>query len=54
MYGVPDKLKDFLTSKKDIREGIEVNPQENFRLKDEDVFEENPSMKQAQTQASSF
>jgi hypothetical protein len=26
VYGVPDKLKDFLTSKKDIREGIEVNP----------------------------
>jgi hypothetical protein len=28
IYGVPDKLKDYATSKKDIREGVEVNPDE--------------------------
>jgi hypothetical protein len=37
---VPDKLKDYATSKKDIREGVEVNPDEQFRLKKEDIYEE--------------
>lgn len=26
VYGVPDKLKDYATSKKDISNGVEVNP----------------------------
>lgn len=28
VYGVPDKLKDYATSKKDISNGMEVNPKE--------------------------
>jgi hypothetical protein len=28
VYGVPDHLKDYHTSKKDISNGLEVNPQE--------------------------
>ncbi len=28
IYGVPDKLKDYATTKKDIREGVEINPDE--------------------------
>ena len=42
VYGVPDKLKDYATSKKDIREGVEVNPDEQFREKKEDIYEEKP------------
>lgn len=45
VYGVPDKLKDYHTSKKDISNGIEVNPQENFRLHGEDIYEEKPGAK---------
>jgi len=40
VYGVPDKLKDYHTSKKDISNGIEVNPQENFRIHSEDIYDE--------------
>ena len=34
VYGVPSKLKEFHTSKKDISQGVEVNPPEEFRLAD--------------------
>ena len=40
IYAVPDRLRDYATSKKDIKEGVEVNPDEQFRLKKEDIYEE--------------
>lgn len=40
VYGVPDKLKDYATSKKDINNGVEVNPKEDYRLKKEDRYED--------------
>lgn len=40
VYGVPDKLKDYATSKKDISNGVEVNPQEQFRLHKEDIYDD--------------
>lgn len=40
VYGVPFKLKEFHTSKKDISQGVEVNPPEEFRLSNEDIYEE--------------
>ena len=39
LYGVPDQLKEYHTSKKDIMNGLEVNPQEKYRLKNEDVYD---------------
>jgi hypothetical protein len=45
IYGVPDKLKDYATSKKDISQGIEVNPKEEYRLQKEDGFEEKGGSK---------
>ena len=45
VYGVPDKLKEYHTSKKDISIGIEVNPQENFRIHGEDIYDESASAK---------
>ena len=45
VYGVPDKLKDYATSKKDISNGVEVNPKEQYRLKKEDLYEEKASSK---------
>ena len=38
VYGVHDKLKDYATSKKDINNGVEVNPKEDYRLKKEDKY----------------
>lgn len=38
LYGVPDQLKEYHTSKKDIMNGLEVNPQEKYRLKEEDIY----------------
>jgi hypothetical protein len=32
LYGVPDQLKEYHTSKKDIMNGLEVNPQEKEPL----------------------
>jgi hypothetical protein len=54
VYGVPDKLKDYATSKKDISNGVEVNPREEYRLHNEDKFPENgggggPSMSTAES-----
>lgn len=43
VYGVPDKLKDFHTSKRDISEGNEIDPEERFRLKSEDIYPEDTS-----------
>ena len=43
VYGVPDKLKDFHTSKRDISEGNEIDPEERFRIKSEDVYPEDPT-----------
>jgi hypothetical protein len=40
VYGVPDRLKDYATSKKDISNGVEVNPKEEYRLRKEDQYEE--------------
>jgi hypothetical protein len=44
---VPDKLRDYATSKKDIKEGVEVNPDEQFRMKKEDIYEAKYSNKPA-------
>jgi len=38
---VPDKLKDYATSKKDISNGVEVNPREEYRIHTEDKFPES-------------
>ena len=35
---MPDQLKEYHTSKKDIMNGLEVNPQEKYRLKEEDIY----------------
>ena len=43
VYGVPDKLKDYHTSKRDISEGNEVDPEERYRLKSEDIYPEDPN-----------
>lgn len=48
VYGVPDKVKEYHTSKKDISNGIEINPQENYRLNEEDIYEENLAAKAKQ------
>ena len=40
VYGVPDSLKDYHTSKRDVTEGIVVIPKNEFRLKDEDIYPE--------------
>ena len=40
IYGIPFKLKEYQTSKKDISEGHEFTPPNDFRLKDEDIYEE--------------
>ena len=38
VYGVPQDLKDFHTTKKDISSGMEVIPKDEFRLHNEDKF----------------
>ncbi len=46
IYGVPHtKLKDYATGKKDMKKGIEIIPEENYRLHHEDIYEsqEKPS-----------
>lgn len=32
------KLKDYATSKKDMRKGVEIVPEENYRLRNEDNY----------------
>lgn len=39
VYGVPNKLNDYHTTKKDIAAGLEVNPQETYRIESEDIYE---------------
>ena len=39
IYGVPGKVKEFSTSKKDIKGGLERQPPEGYRLRNEDLFE---------------
>ena len=43
VYAVPDRLKDFHTSKRDISEGNEIDPDEKFRLRGEDQYPEDPN-----------
>jgi hypothetical protein len=31
------KLKDYATSKKDMKKGTEISPEENYRLRNEDI-----------------
>ena len=39
IYGIPQKgLKDYATSKKDIKKGIEVTLDETHRLRQEDIY----------------
>lgn len=40
VYGVPQKLKEFHTSKKDIAKNCEIRPPDSYRLADEDIFPE--------------
>lgn len=47
VFGVPDKLKDFATSKKDIYNGVEVNPKDEYRLKEEDIYKDVPKSQQS-------
>jgi len=39
IYGVPGKVKEFSTSKKDIKAGLEKEPPASYRLRNEDTFE---------------
>lgn len=32
------KLKDYATSKKDMKKGVEIVPEENYRLRNEDLY----------------
>ena len=32
------KLKDYATSKKDMKKGVEIVPEENYRLRNEDKY----------------
>ena len=43
VYGVQESLKDYHTTKRDISEGNEIDPEEKFRIKNEDVYPENPN-----------
>ena len=38
VYGVPENLKAYHTSKKDIQQGLEVVPQEIYRMYKEDIY----------------
>ena len=42
VYGVPNTLKEFGTSKKDNAAGLNVIPTAQYRLKSEDLFQEDP------------
>jgi hypothetical protein len=32
------KLKDYSTSKKDMKRGVEIVPEDNYRMRDEDIY----------------
>lgn len=56
IYGVPGKLKDIATSKKDIKNGTERMPPDQYRMKEEDLYEpvtESKSQTQSTTAGSS-
>lgn len=39
VYGVPvGKLKDYSTSKKDMKRGVEILPEDNYRIRSEDIY----------------
>ncbi len=39
VYGVPvGKLKDYSTSKKDMKRGVEIVPEDNYRIRSEDIY----------------
>jgi hypothetical protein len=39
VFGVPaGKLKDYSTSKKDMKRGVEIVPEDNYRMRDEDIY----------------
>ena len=48
IYGVPyAKLKDYTTSKKDMKKGVEIMPEKEYRLKADDLYtdsEEGPKI----------
>ena len=46
IYGIPFKLKEYQTSKKDISEGHEFTPPSDFRLKNEDIYDEEEKVRQ--------
>ena len=39
IYGVPSKLKEFATSKKDIKNGSEKLPPDSYHMKSENLYE---------------
>jgi len=41
VFGVPDRLKDYHTSKRDIEHGTEVEPDPKYRRRSEDRYSEN-------------
>ena len=43
VYGVSDRLKDYATTKKDISNGIAIQPKEDYRLSQEDIYKEDSS-----------
>ena len=43
VYGVPERLKEHHTSKKDILDGHEIRPGEQFRIRKEDIYPEGNS-----------
>ena len=49
IYGVPGKLKEYATSKKDIKAGNERLPPDSYKLVDEDIYEPL-EMKQSPTE----
>lgn len=44
VYGVPDSLKQWHTSKRDVQEGRVVMPQSQWQLKGENTYPEDGSM----------
>ena len=47
------KLKDYSTTKKDMKKGIEIIPEENYRMTGEDIYDES-SVTSAPIGAGSF
>jgi hypothetical protein len=40
IYGIPLKLKEYHTTKKDIANGNEIQPPDKYRIKGEDIYAE--------------